>query len=140
MIKKYKFKLVTGEEVDLTLEEAKLLDDPDVKFQIKCELYLGMKAKPFIRRKKDGFTPGWQENIKAYAGGRLEYNKLLKEKGLVEIGYDYIPTEHKVTKSLCANEEFAMMAKEVVPDLSDNEVEAIKTGELFETTKINTES
>lgn len=83
------------------------------------------------RRKKDGFTPGWQENINAYAGGRREYDRLLKEQGLVELGYEGTVTEDTTYHHPCANEEFAMALKEADPTTSDQEVDAIKSGEYF---------
>lgn len=125
--KYYAFTLNTGEIKLYTLEEAINLKDPTLVNRIK-EIIANSKVK---RMKHDGFTPGYQENIKAYAGGRLEYNRLLKEKGLQEIGYDYIPKDSTRDISPCANPEFAKLVKEVVPDTSDNEVEAIKTGDFF---------
>lgn len=83
------------------------------------------------RRVRDGFQAGFQENINEYAGGRREYDKLLKEKGLVEIGKDYIPKESNPGINPCANEEFALSAKELGFIDSDREVEAIKSGEYF---------
>lgn len=123
----YAFTLQSGEVRLFTIEEALKLDDPAIIPRIR-EIISNSKVK---RMKHDGFTPGYQENIKAYAGGRLEYNRMLKERGLQEIGYDYVPKDSTREVSPCANAEFASLAKEVVPDLSDNEVEAIKTGNLF---------
>lgn len=121
---------------NLTFEQAYLLANskPELKDLIDQrirEIIANSKAK---RRVKDGFEPGWQENIQAYAGGRREYDQLLKEKGLQEIGYDYIPKDSTVCSSPCHTEEFALAVKEVFPDTSDNEVEAIKDGSYFENT------
>lgn len=81
--------------------------------------------------KKDGFEPGWQENIQAYAGGRQEYDRLLKEQGLVELGYDYVPQESVGDYNACATPEFIEACLEAGIDLSGNEQEAIKSGEYF---------
>lgn len=125
--KYYAFTLKSGEVKLYTIQEAIELKDPEIDKRIR-EIISNSKIK---RMKHDGFVAGYQENIKAHAGGRLEYNRMLKERGLQEIGYDYIPKDSTRDISPCANPEFAKLAKEVVPDLSDSEVDAIKTGDLF---------
>lgn len=93
------------------------------------EIMRNMKTK---RMKKDGFEAGWQENIQEHVGGRREYDRRLRELGLVEIGYDYVPQESKgVEKSPCANLDFALAVKEQCPDIGDNQVDAIASGEFF---------
>lgn len=84
---------------------------------------------------KDGFEPGWQQNIMEYVGGRREYNQKLKEKGLIELGYDYVPKESIPDYSILGNKEMALATKEIVPELSDNEVDAIASGEYFKDNK-----
>lgn len=101
--------------------------DPAIKEKFD-NIILNSKNK---RMKKDGFEPGWQENIQAYAGGRLEYNKLLKERGLVEIGYDYVPQESKGNLNYCHSQEFVDECLGQGIELSGNEIEAIKSGEYF---------
>lgn len=123
----YTFTDNNGEIKLMTLEEARKCDDIHIKDRIK-QIISNFSTK---RMKKDGFEPGWQENIQAYAGGRREYNRLLKEKGLVEIGYDYVPQESNPNIHPCANEEFVKSAIEAGVDLSENEAEAIKSGEYF---------
>lgn len=128
----YKFE-VDGKVQFLSIEEARSLNRPDVEARIR-EIGENLKNK---RMTKDGFTPGWQENIGAYAGGRLEYDRMLKERGLVEIGREYKPSESTTVSNPCATEEFANYAKELGVELSDNEVDAIKTGEYFSEDKVD---
>lgn len=82
-------------------------------------------------RVKDGFTPGWQENIRAFAATKGQYDALLKERGLVEIGYDYTPQESVLDHSPCANLDFAMELKKIDPKTSDREMDAIISGKYF---------
>lgn len=116
-----------GKFESMTFEEAFKLDIPDIREQIN-QILDRLKNR---RRVKDGFTPGWQENIGEYAGGPREYQRLLKEKGLVEIGYDYVPRESTLNINPCANEEFVKAAFEAGVQLTGSEVEAIKSGEYF---------
>jgi len=131
MSRYYTFTMLDGTEKLMTITEALREagnENDHIRIRIK-EIIANSKVK---RRAKDGFTPGWQENINEYAGGRKEYDRLLKEKGLVEIGYDYVPKESTKVSNPCASLEFALHAKEVGVELSDREVEAISTGEYFE--------
>lgn len=125
----YTFTLSDGSVQVLTLQDAlKIQDDQSVKKRID-QIVENSRNK---RMKKDGFTPGWQENIQAYCGGRREYDRALKERGLVELGYDYVPQEStRDDLSPCANEEFVQAAIEAGVDISGNEAEAIKSGEYF---------
>lgn len=124
----YPFKTSTGDIRIMTLHEAvSHLEDPKIKARFD-EILLNSKA---VRRKKDGFEPGWQENIQAYAGGPREYAAMLKERGLVEIGYDYIPQESIGDANFCQTDEFVESCVEQGIELSGNEVQAIKSGEYF---------
>lgn len=127
----YSFKMPDGREQLMTLKEALDLNEPLINERIR-QIVSNSKVK---RMSKDGFTPGWQENICEYAGGRKEYDRILKEKGLVEIGYDYVPKESTRVTNPCANLDFALHAKSIGVDLSDREVEAIASGDFFESAK-----
>lgn len=113
----------------LTLQEAsQRIDEPHIKTRFE-EILLSSKNKRMV---KDGFSPGWQENINAYAGGRMEYDKMLRERGLIEIGKDYIPQEKTdVITSPCANEDFVRALIDQGVELNDTEADAIKSGEYF---------
>jgi hypothetical protein len=127
----YPFRTSSGDVKIMTLQEAvSHLEDPEIKKKFDSIL---INSKN-VRRKKDGFTPGWQENIQAYAGGPQEYSRLLKEHGLIEIGYDYVPQESKGNHNFCQSEEFVQACIEQGIDLTGNEVEAIKSGDYFKDT------
>lgn len=117
----------------LNFEQAFLLANskPELKELIEQRVREIISNSKNKKRKKDGFEPGWQENIREYVGGRREYEQRLKEKGLVEIGYDYIPKDTSGSKNPCATKEFALAVKEVFKDTSDQEIEAIASGEYF---------
>jgi hypothetical protein len=124
----YPFKTKDGKIEIMTLQQASQhLADPEIRAKFDS-IILNSKTK---RMKKDGFEPGWQENIQAYAGGRREYNRMLKERGLVEIGYDYIPQESEDIVNFCHSDEFVNECLSQGVDLSGNEIEAIKTGDYF---------
>lgn len=124
----YPFRTKDGDIKIMTLQEASShLEDPEIKAKFETIL-VNSKNK---RMKKDGFEPGWQENIQAYAGGRREYDKMLKERGLVEIGYDYVPQESTGNVNFCHSDEFVDTCLAEGIDLSGNEIEAIKSGEYF---------
>lgn len=113
-------------------EASQKLEDPAIKKRFD-EILLNSQNK---RRKKDGFEPGFQENTGRYAGGRMEYEKQLKEMGLVEIGYDYVPQESKGEHNFCQSDEFVQTCLESGIELSGNEVDAIKSGEFYKSVEV----
>lgn len=124
----YTFRDSNNEVLVMTLQEAsQKIDDPAIKARFD-EIIANSKN---IRRKKDGFEPGYQANTGRYAGGRLEYEKQLKEMGLVEVGYDYVPQESIGEHNFCHTEEFIQTCVENGVELSGQEQEAIKSGEYF---------
>lgn len=123
----YTFRLSDSSVKVMTYAEAIEMNDEMVQSRIK-EIRNNLQNK---RMRKDGFEPGWQENIQEYVSGRREYDKLLREKGLVEIGYEHVPRESVLDHHPCATEEFAKGAREAGVELSDSEVDAIKTGDYF---------
>lgn len=125
--RRYLFTLSDGKPHYLTIQEAMALNDETIMPRLN-QIKGNMALK---KRQKDGFEPGWQPNINEYVGGRKEYEKKLKEKGLVELGYDYVPKESTIVSNHCASLDFALHAKEVGVELSDNEVDAIASGEYF---------
>lgn len=107
--------------------------------QYKCESCGFPNAQIIISglRVKDGFTPGWQENIREHAGGRKEYDKKLREKGLEEIGYDYIPQHSEKTSNPFENEEILKEIAARDKDMSDRELDALKSGELLKDVELD---
>jgi hypothetical protein len=124
----YVFKSPEGVVETMTIKQALARPEKWVKDRLEV---LGCNLRN-PRRKDDGFKPGFQENINEYVGGRLEYNKRLKELGLQEVGYDYTPQDSS------AKEYHALSNPEVVQELAkmdlgltDQHLDAISTGEFF---------
>jgi hypothetical protein len=111
----------------LTLAEATQRPEPEFQKRV-AEIKENLKNKKMI---KDGFTPGWQENIGSYCGDRRQYNQALKERGLVEIGKDYVPQDTTVTGGYFASDEAIQEIQDQGMELSGQEIEAIKSGEYF---------
>ena len=117
----------------MTLEEAtKHFHDDSIKSRF-YEIMSNIKTK---KRTKDGFEPGYQQNTGRYAGGRIEYEKQLREMGLVEIGKEYIPEESKGDYNFCHTDDFVQTCLDSGIDLSGNEQEAIKSGEYFKSIEL----
>lgn len=124
----YPFKMPSGEIENLSLREAFLRkDEPAIASRIQ-EIVGNLALR---RRKKDGFEPGWQENIREYCSSRREYDRAIQRNGLVEVGYEYVPQEHNPDTNPCANREFVQACIDEGVDLSDNEKDAIMTGDYF---------
>lgn len=51
-----------------------------------------------IKMTKDGFKTGFNPGMGCEVTGRRHYERLLKEKGLVEVGKDYISPKDKETE------------------------------------------
>lgn len=130
----YSFPINGGIEL-LSLTEANIIDTDEVRKRID-EI---IRNKANKRMTKDGFTPGWQENIQAYAGGRLEYDKMLRERGLVEIGYEYTPIDTTTEENYFANDEMIKAVKDMGIDLSGQEIEGLKDGSYLKEISIDTE-
>jgi len=111
----------------LTLLQARALNSPVIELRIK-EIILNSKYK---RMKKDGFEPGMQDNINEYCGSRGEYDRRIRELGLVEIGYDAVPQDSTTTTDYTANLEFALHAREIGVSLTDNEIEGLVDGSML---------
>ena len=130
----HRFTSPSGEIRYLTMKDAMAINEDWVFARIN-EIATNHRNK---KMKKDGFTPGWQENIREYCGGRGEYNSRLKELGLVECGYDTGHIKETTTEGgYCESIDFALAAREAGVELTDNEVEAIGTGEFYKDVKLD---
>lgn len=140
MAVKYAFKVKTlvpsnlfeGQMTDtcfLTLEEA--LSNEETKDQAIDKIKSMREASKNKRMIKDGFQAGWQENLGMYVGGKKEYDKILKEKGLVEIGYDYVPKESHGNTDFFKTDEFIKTCIDNGIGINDQEEKAIKSGDYF---------
>lgn len=118
---------VNNELMTLSIEEACKIGTPEIKEQLK-RIKENQANK---RRVKDGFTPGWQENINKNCGSQAEYNRTLKEMGLVEIGRDYIPKDSTTTCNPFGSDEMVKAIIDTGIELSGQEADGVKSGELF---------
>lgn len=127
MARLYSFNLTDGSIKVMTIEEAHKTGDPVVRKRID-EIILNSKNKKMV---KDGFTPGWQENIQSFCGDRKQYDRALKERGLIETGKDYVPRESTVEGGYCQTDEFVQAVIDQGVELGSCEIDAIKSGEYF---------
>lgn len=131
---KFEFTLPDGSKHLMTVHQARGFGCKYMN-QRADEIVDHIKSKNKPKRKKDGFTPGWQENIRMHITCPHQYRRALKELGLVEIGNDYIPQETTKTSNPFANENLIKEAVKSGIYLSGNEIEALKSGEYFKDVK-----
>lgn len=89
------------------------------------------------KRHKDGFVPGWQENIRMYITCPHQYRRALKDLGLVELGYDVEFKDSTKVNNPFENEELIKEAVKSGIYLSGREIDALKSGEYFKDVKID---
>ena len=124
----HRFTFPNGDIKYLSFEEAVKINEEWVFKRIE-QIRNNYRNK---RMNKDGFEPGWQPNINEYCPDRGNYDKRLKELGLVECGRDISHIKDSTTTGgYCESKEWALAARESGVELSDNEVEAIASGEFF---------
>lgn len=124
----YEFTLPDGKNAKLTIQQARSFGCP--KMNERCQEIIDFnRSKNKGAYKKDGFKPGWQENIREYCGSRGQYDRRLKELGLVEIG-----NEGRVVESTSKAfnpfeiEEFCKEVYDSLDSKSENLIEAFKKG------------
>lgn len=127
----YSFKTSDGQIEVLTFSQASVMDDPLIKARL-TEIRENVSN---VKRVRDGFQSGWQENIQEYCGDRKQYDNALKANGLVEIGNEKLPTIEK--QHSCANEGFIKSIIEEGGEISTVEEEAILSGDFFKDETIN---
>ena len=79
---------------------------------------------------KDGFTPGFQRNIRRYCSTYAEYKAHLKRMGLIEFGYEELPEDDgKPKHSMFTDEMLRKIYNSCSADdkFSDREAEHLKT-------------
>lgn len=128
----YMFK-VNGEPKWMNIQEAILMQSEEVNARIK-QIIENSKTK---RMRHDAFEPGYQQNIEMHVTCPAEYQRVLKEKGLVEVGYDVNFREHDATETGLANKELIPAIQELGIDLSDNEIDGLMSGELLKDVSID---
>jgi hypothetical protein len=127
----FEFALPDGSKRLLTLPHARSFGCKKMNARVD-EILEDLLAKERKKRSKDGFVPGWQENIRMYITCPHQYRRALKDLGLVEIGYDYIPQQTETKFNPFANGEMVREAIKSGIDLSGREIDAIESGEYFE--------
>lgn len=93
------------------------------------------KSKNKRVHKKDGFVPGWQENIRMYITCPYKYRQALKDLGLVELGNEFELKDSTTTENYFKNDEMIKAAIDSGIYLSGREIDALKSGEFFEGVK-----
>lgn len=109
-----------------TPEEANNFQKAHPNLRVLKDGYQRHRDSPVVM-KKDAFRPGFQEHLGCYVGGKREYNNLLKERGLIEAGKEYVaPTTEKPVDIMLNREELRDIRQEVGNKISDRELDHIK--------------
>lgn len=128
MDESFDFKIPTGQRVKLTIPQARSFGC--VEMNKRCDEIVA-ELKKNKAHKKDSFVPGWQENIRMYITCPFQYRRALKDLGLIEIGYDYIPQQKEVSTNVFTPEMVEHAVRELKIDLSGSEIDAMESGEFF---------
>lgn len=131
---RFEFTLPDGSKHMLTIHHARSFGCK-VMSKRADEIVDSFKSKNKTKHKKDGFVPGWQENIRMHITCPYQYRRALKDLGLIEIGNDYIPQDNTKTSNPFENEELIKAAIKSGIYLSGNEIDALKSGEYFKGVK-----
>lgn len=131
---KFEFTLPDGSKHMLTIHHARSFGCKEMNKRAD-EIVDAIRSKNKPKYKKDGFVPGWQENIRMHITCPHQYRRALKDLGLVEIGNDYIPQDATRTSNPFENEEMIRAAIKSGIYLSGNEIDALKSGEYFKDVK-----
>lgn len=131
----FEFTLPDGTKRLLTLPQARGFGDKDMNRRVD-DILDSIKTKQKKIHKKDGFVPGWQENIRMYITCPHQYRRALRDLGLVELGNDYADKIKDTTtvSNPFANENFMREAAKIA-DLSGREIDALASGEYFKNTQ-----
>lgn len=131
---KFEFTLPDGSKHMLTIHHARSFGCKHMNRRAD-EIIDAMKSKKKGQHKKDGFVPGWQENIRMYITCPHQYRRALKDLGLVEIGNDYIPQDETRVSNPFNNDALIKQAIDSGIYLSGREIDALKSGEYFKDVK-----
>jgi len=94
--------------------------------------YIRMAVIKSNKAAQDGFKPGFQKNIRRYAGTYSEYKKILKEMGLIEIGHEEIPEPEEGKPMNYWTPDIVKKVVQSGVELSGNEIKALEAGKLNE--------
>lgn len=128
---KFEFVLPDGTKRKLTLQQARSFGDH--RMNVLCdEIIADMRREEAKRKRKDGFVPGWQANLGLHITCYAQYKRALKDRGLVEIGYDYSFKESAADINILQDAKIVeSMVREMKIDLTGQEIAAIENGEYF---------
>lgn len=77
-----------------------------------------------VKRITDGFQPGYNWALGQYVGGRREYQKILSQRGLVEVGKDKPPPDGQEKRPF-HDYEMKKEIKKIAPDISDKTLDSL---------------
>lgn len=80
------------------------------------------------KRVKDGFQPGFQKSIREYCSTYGEYKQKLKERGLIELGYEELPEREEKRESYWTPDVLKRLYNEFGVKFSDREAEELENG------------
>ena len=129
MRKRYFFyEFGNGYSTYLTAEEA---DEYAKKNKTKiirddCE----REKNSFFRMVKDGFKSGWNPALGLYVRGKKHFGEILREKGLTEIGKEKVSQKFTGSLNPINDEVLKEAIGEFGADISGQEAEALKKGEI----------
>lgn len=101
-----------------------------------CCFNCGMEKMGVMRSNravKDTFQPGFQRNIGEYCKTYSEYKRKLKEKGLIELGYEDIPMDDRPDDSTAhywTDEFLRDLYEDCGITLDGQLIEALRNGRL----------
>lgn len=124
----FEFVLPDGSKRKLTIHQARSFGCKDMN--ARCDDILADKKRTKDKlRRRDGFVPGWQPNINKHITCPAQYQRALKDMGLVEIGNERFV--HETPDFNPFTEEVVREAVKLGIDLSDREIDALESGEYF---------
>lgn len=131
MAKKYLYRFSNGHEVELGDGAKGYIDK--YKADNNCLLtYSGwndhiknLHLPNLSEMSGDGFKAGWNPGIGCYVKSRSHHKRLLREKGLVEVGREPAKQDWS-EKTKYFNHDDLKGIKAECPDISDNSLDALK--------------
>ena len=120
----FRYAFSNGKIKFLTPEEAEKYSEENNVTILKDGLEEAINAPR--QRIRDGFQAGWNPALGQYVQSKSEYKRILKQKGLVEMGYE-MPKHQSKRKSNFSDDKIKQMVDRGA-ELSGNEIAALKAG------------
>ena len=124
----FDFVLPDGSRRKLTIHHARSFGCKNMNARCDDILADKKRSKDKLRR-RDGFVPGWQPNINKFITCPVQYQRALKDMGLVEIGNERII--YKEPEFNPFTQDVVKEAVKMGVELSDREIDALESGEYF---------